>query len=156
MSAISRLTLPPTTPKAAEKPALVNPADFAERGPEETAPLYFWVDAKDKYAEKEPEPEPEPAEVIPALGVAAEKLVTGAWSNEMPVFTLSGIPEGMAWSYAAIIYDERIIPMSGNTYTPDAEGQYHAALCHAGRHRRHRQRLRDLSRSGWTPRSRRP
>ena len=111
-------------PKAVEKPALVNPADFAERGPEETAPLYFWVDAKDKYAEKEPEPEPEPTEVIPALGVAAEKLVTGAWSNEMPVFTLSGIPEGMKWIYAAIVYDQRIVPLSGNTFTPDAEGQY--------------------------------
>ena len=111
-------------PKAVEKPALVNPADFAERGPEETAPLYFWVDAKDKYAEKEPEPEPEPAEVIPALGVAAEKLVNGAWSNEMPVFTLSGIPEGMKWIYAAIVYDQRIVPLSGNTFTPDAEGQY--------------------------------
>ncbi len=103
---------------------LVDVADYSDKAPEETAELYFWADKKDLYKEEEPagtEPEATPA---PQISVAAENCTPGQWSAESPTFTLSGIPEGATYTYAAIVYDERIIPLSGNTYVPEAEGQY--------------------------------
>ncbi len=110
-------------PRGNAAPALVDPAQYAEAAPEDVAALYFWVDKKGKY--DQPQPQPEPSEApAPALTVAAERYTPAAWSNEAPAFTLSGIPEGAKYSYAAIIYDERIALLSGNTFSPDTEGQY--------------------------------
>lgn len=110
-------------PKATEKPAIVDLTTFAEAAPEATAALYFWVDEKGKYDPVEPAPEPSEAPA-PVLAVAAEHYVADGWNVEKPVFTLSGIPEGQRYTYAAVVYDERIVPLSGNTYSPEAEGKY--------------------------------
>ena len=110
-------------PKGNDKPALVDPADYRDAAADATAELYFWVDKKGKYDEPAPSAEPT-SEPAPKLTVAAENCAPGQWSAEMPSFTLSGIPEGKAYTYAAIIYDERFVPLSGNTYAPTAEGKY--------------------------------
>ncbi len=110
-------------PDKTTQATLIDPADYKDEAADATAQLYFWAEKKDKY--KAAETEPEPAEVAaPVIAVAAEHCAPGQWSAEMPAFTLSGIPEGAKYAYAAILYDERIIPLSGNTYAPEEEGQY--------------------------------
>ena len=92
------------------------------------ADLYLWVDKPEKAAaaaetpaESAPDGDGEPAV---AIRVTCEGLVSGEWTREWPVFELSGIPEGKNWSYAVIIYDERIAVLSEAAYTPEAEGVY--------------------------------
>jgi len=60
----------------------------------------------------------------PVLNVKAKGVESQGWSRTQPEFTLSGIPEGKDWTYTAIIYDERFVPISGNFYTPAQEGGY--------------------------------
>lgn len=68
------------------------------------------------------EPTCEPAVT---LTVDAADYVPGAWSCLQPVFTLSGIPEDSGrYVYAAIVYDERFVILSGDTYTARDEGVY--------------------------------
>lgn len=58
------------------------------------------------------------------IGVQADDYRAGEWSGVLPTFTLSGKPEDDHYSYAAIIYDERIAVLSGDTYSTTAEGVY--------------------------------
>ncbi|MDO4867044.1 MAG: hypothetical protein Q4C10_10865, partial [Clostridia bacterium] len=102
--------------------------DLSGRQDDERADLYIWLSKPEETpSEPEPEPEPEPTPA-PVLSVAVEGKTGAEWSNEAPVFTLSGIPEGKAWSYAAVIYDERFVPLSDDTYTPEEEGVYTVRL----------------------------
>ena len=48
----------------------------------------------------------------------------GVWQTKRPTFKLSGIPQGKDWNYAVLIFDERIVPLSGDTYKLEAEGIY--------------------------------
>ncbi len=111
-------------PQAVEGAPTVQMADLAACGDSETGALYIWV-AEAAEPAPEPQPEPQPAPE-PVITVAAEGFTPGAWSAVMPTFTLGGIPEGASYTYAAIIYDERIIPLSGNTWTPEQEGVFTA------------------------------
>ena len=70
----------------------------------------------------EPAATPEPALNI---SVSARDYRPGEWSNAMPVFTLSGIPEGdRAHMYGVFICDERLVVLSQgrNTYSPEQSG----------------------------------
>lgn len=107
-------------PAGSETPETIELKALAECGDDEKGDLYFWIEPV-----KPEEPEPTPTEApAPVLAVAAESYVAETWSAETPSFTLSGIPEGGQYSYAAVMYGERIVPLSGDTYVPDAEGQY--------------------------------
>ena len=114
-------------PQAVEQPALIVLKELEARNPDERAALYFWVANVEPQPEVTSEPEitPEPVDPVEAqLTVSAEDYKEAEWSASAPVFTLSGIPEGKPWSYAAIIYDERIIPLSEAVYIPEEEGVY--------------------------------
>ena len=103
-------------PDVVQEPQLIDPATLGSLG--DSADLYIWVG-------KVPETPPEPVDPDkPVLAVAVNNYVEAAWSVVKPEFTLSGIPEGKSWSYAAIIYDERIVPISGNVYAPEEQGKY--------------------------------
>ncbi len=117
-------------PQAVEGAPLVALSDLAACGDGETGALYLWVadaaePAPEPVPEAVPEPVPEPAPE-PVITVAAENFVPATWSAARPTFTLGGIPEGATYTYAVIIYDERIIPLSGNTWTPEEEGVFTA------------------------------
>ena len=107
-------------PAVASDPVLLQPAQMAGMG--EKADLFIWVG-------EEPSQPPEEEETgkdveKPVLTVTATGLAESGWSTTQPQFTLSGIPEDKNWSYAAIIYDEKIVPIAGDVYQPDAEGVY--------------------------------
>ena len=48
----------------------------------------------------------------------------GVWQTKRPEFKLSGLNKDSGWTYAVLIYDERFIPLSGNSYAPEMEGIY--------------------------------
>ncbi|MBR6891213.1 MAG: hypothetical protein IKN05_09505, partial [Clostridia bacterium] len=110
------------------KGASVEPIDlksFEDCKDDETDTLYFWV----RKVDEAPEPTAAPTEApkpttAPVLTVKAKRFEPATWLNRAPQFKLSGKPKDDNWMYAAIIYDERIIPMSGNTYEPEREGVY--------------------------------
>ena len=103
-------------------------SDYKDADEDETRDLYIWVEvAKAETPEEPAEPEQpdKPADEGLTLTVEAQGFESAAWLNEAPEFALSGIPEDAKnWCYAAIIYDERIIMLSGDTYVPEAEGVY--------------------------------
>ncbi len=105
-------------PALVGQPALIQPANLPELG--EVADLYIWVKL-DEDSPEEGEEQGEEGEE-PTLVVTVTGFEPSGWSRTQPQFTLSGIPEGKEWSYAAIIYDERIVPIASNVYAPDEEG----------------------------------
>lgn len=107
------------SPLEVEEPQLIDPETFKDALEEDVANLYIWV----VKVEEEPQPTETPdAEV--SIQVTANDYMGAAWSSISPVFELSGIPEGKAWSYAVVIYDERIAVLSENLYTAEEEGVY--------------------------------
>ena len=107
-------------PEAAD----VAPVDlkvYAELPEDEKKDLYFWAvrnEAADATVEPTAAPESE------GFRVVAEDFQPATWQGETPTFTLYGIPEGKNWSYAAIIYDERILLLSGDRFSAEEEGVY--------------------------------
>ena len=100
------------------------PPEGMEQTDTEHEYIYMWV-------EKKPAVTPEPTgsateePVLTEIGVEPMDYSADAWSSVQPVFTLSGIPDGDArYAYAAIVYDERFVILSGNTYTARDEGVY--------------------------------
>ena len=84
-------------------------------------------------AKQEPGAEPEPGEkpgeqpgdAEIRLKVTPRGFADGVWQSEMPSFLLEGIPEDAGdFGYAAIIYDERIIPLAGDEYFSQEEGTF--------------------------------
>lgn len=71
-----------------------------------------------------PEEEEESEEKEIAITVKPASFPTGVWVNKQPTFSLSGIPEGEKWNYAALIYDQRFIPLEGDEYVPVEQGKY--------------------------------
>ena len=69
----------------------------------------------------DPEPTEEPTIQIE---VSVDEYRAGEWSPVLPTFTLSGKPDEGGYSYAVVIYDERIAVLSGDTYSTTAEGVY--------------------------------
>ena len=104
-------------PALVGEPVLIQPIQMPSMG--EKADLYVWVRQEESTTPGDQEEGEKPALVVTATGLAEK-----GWSRTQPQFTLSGIPEGKDWSYAAIIYDERIVPIASNTYTPEEEGVY--------------------------------
>lgn len=80
--------------------------------------LYIWLQ------EELPEPSATPTPEA-GLRVIPEDYFDGRWSCVPPTFTLEGIAEDdSASAYAAIILDERIAILSGDSYLPLEEGEY--------------------------------
>ena len=105
-------------PAIVAEPALLQPADLPALG--DVVDLYIWVKLEEQTPPEGEEPGEE--EEKPTLVVTATGFEPSGWSTTQPQFTLSGIPEDKEWSYAAIIYDERIVPIASNVYAPDEEG----------------------------------
>lgn len=109
------------SPKDTETPEELDLSAWFEAETDEMADLFIWVEkAEDEIA---PEPTQQP-ETEPKIEVVSEDYRAAEWSGVHPTFQLSGIPEGKNWSYAAVIYDERIVVLSEDNYTPEEEGVY--------------------------------
>ena len=85
--------------------------------------------AKQEESRTDPEPgsgeEPGGEQEELQLKVTPRGFKDGVWCNEIPSFLLEGIPEGDGdCVYAAIIYDERIVPLAGDEYFAQEEGTY--------------------------------
>ena len=106
-------------PTLVGEPALLEAAQLAEMG--DSGDLFVWVGQSPETPDDQT---PDEEEDKPELVVKATDLPESEWGSTPPQFTLSGIPEGKEWSYAAIIYDERIVPITADTYSPDMEGVY--------------------------------
>jgi len=107
-------------PTVVTEPTLFQPIQLTTLG--EKADLYVWVKLDETAAPETGEQDGEADK--PVITVTATGLVETGWSRTQPQFMLSGIPEGKTWSYAAIIYDERIVPITDRTYIPEQEGVY--------------------------------
>lgn len=86
--------------------------------------IYIWVEKKPAAA---PTQTVVAEETLPAAEISVETTdyAANAWSNLRPAFELSGISDGDArYTYAAIVYDERFVILSGNSYTAMDEGAY--------------------------------
>ena len=103
-------------PTGVAEPSLLQPEQLLSIG--ERADLYIWV------VQDTTTPTGEDEEEKPTLTVTATGLEESGWTRTQPQFTLSGIPDGKNWTYAAIIYDERIVPIGADIYTPEEEGVY--------------------------------
>ena len=71
------------------------------------------------------EPTEEPTPVPVQLTVESDNYVAEKWMNALPVFRLSGIPEGEDyWEYAVVEYGKRIELIDGGLYEAAADGTY--------------------------------
>lgn len=104
------------SPERVEASAEVDLAQWIDAETDMEADLFVWV-VKEEGAPTQP---PEETKLI----VSSEDCRPGEWSNVHPTFHLSGIPEGKNWVYAAVIYDERIAVLSGDSYAAEEEGVY--------------------------------
>ena len=112
---------PTQTPS--ETPA---PTDAPTQNPEATpAP----TDAPTQSPEATPAPTQTPTETPAPTGVTlevtADEYEPGVWTNNPPVFTLSGIPEGSGeYVYGVFVCNERLILLAKDTdsYVPTEEG----------------------------------
>ena len=107
----------------------LEPADLSGASQGDYGDLYLRVESGGYAAEEaaidaEEDPEEEAEEETVEVEVTPSSFPTGVWVNERPTFSLSGIPEGKAWNYAALIYDHRFIPLEGDEYVPSEEGKY--------------------------------
>ena len=110
-------------PMQVEAPQELDMAQFALAEEDEALDLYFWVVRVDPAATSTPAPTTEPGGEI-ALAVESENYVADAWTNVPPTFRLSGMPGEGTWSYAVVVYDERIAVLSGDEYEAVEEGEY--------------------------------
>lgn len=114
-------------------------SQYKDMEEEQIITLYVWVM---RIEEQQPQPtvppvvtpseptaapdetsKPEPTDRPVAIKVQSQGAVKGEWTNEAPVFTLSGIPENVqGLRYAAIVYDREIIELDGDRYIADIEG----------------------------------
>ncbi|MDO4741078.1 MAG: hypothetical protein Q4A66_10455 [Eubacteriales bacterium] len=96
---------------------------YREMEEEQPVDLYVWVM---EIVEPEPTVQPEPTPSPEPLRIAVEAQdVAQGWSNLVPTFHLSGIPQGNTeLRYAAILFDREIVELEGDTYQPPQEGIY--------------------------------
>ena len=111
-------------PSGTTEPGESNPPDGEATPGEPTQPS----ESPDPDATPTPTPSPtvEPTATpkVP-LAVTAEDYNPGVWTNVMPTFTLSGIPEGSTeYVYGVFICDEKLVLLSNgnNVYMPTDEG----------------------------------
>ena len=115
-----RVAFAEQSPETADPVDELNCEAFKEAGENDAADLYIWV-VKVETAQPDPTDTPElPTEIC----VEAADYAGAVWSSVHPTCLLSGIPEGNNWSYAVIIYDERIAVLSGSEYFAAEEGVY--------------------------------
>ena len=99
-------------------------AEIIDAAEDEEGTLVVSVEKKEQKPEEDPKEEPE-EDIKVALKVTPRNYADGAWQCESPSFLLEGIPsEAEGYSYAAIIYDERIVPLGGDEYFAQEEGEY--------------------------------
>ena len=94
--------------------------DQTEPDPEQIISLYVYLEQ-----EQDPQPDdPEPEE--PVLSVIASDYVADAWSNTVPVFALSGIPEDKAyWEYGVVRYGSTHVDIiEDGAFSALEEGEY--------------------------------
>ena len=96
--------------------------DFSQ---DEIVTLTVSVVKREEPKPEDPEPKPGEDQKV-ALKVTPRNYSEGEWQSEIPSFLLEGIPEGDGGydGYAAIIYDERIVPLAGDEYFAQEEGEY--------------------------------
>lgn len=100
------------------------PPEGMEQTDTEHEYIYIWVEKKSA-ATPEPTETATEEPIVVEISVEPADYAADKWSCVQPVFTLSGIPEGdVRYTYAAIVYDERFVILSGNTYTARDEGVY--------------------------------
>lgn len=104
-------------PEKTEEPRELDAETFKDAEEDFVMEMFIRVDSTKL------DPVPTEGPVI-KLDVQADDYRAGEWSDVLPTFTLSGKPEDDHYSYAAIIYDERIAVLSGDTYSTTAEGVY--------------------------------
>lgn len=117
----SESPLPSETPDpdATESPA---PSETPDPDASES-PLPSETPDPDASQSPEPTETPEPGAVT--LSVEALDYIAGQWSGKVPLFRMSGIPEGeTGYSYAAVVYDRDFVVLSGNTYEATEAGEY--------------------------------
>lgn len=107
-------------PSAVENPVELDLAAWLAPAADEAADVFVWV------VRQADEPAPEATQEPDAvkIEVSCDDCRLGEWSGVYPEFKLSGIPEGKNWVYAAVIYDERIAVLSGDSYLAAEEGVY--------------------------------
>lgn len=132
-------------PTVCEAPLAFDPEAYADAAPEDQLTVYVWAALRvEETASPTPEETPNPEETAeptpeesaspapgetPALTVDAQDYAAGEWSGRLPVFHLSGIPEGaQGYAYAVVVYDRGITILSGDTYEPTEEGEYTVRL----------------------------
>lgn len=109
------------SPTVVESPEELDLTQWPAPEKDETADLFVWV----KKADSEVAPDPtDPPEAEVKIEVNSDNYRAAEWTAEHPTFHLSGIPEGKRWAYAAVIYDERIVVLSKDSYTAEEEGIY--------------------------------
>ncbi len=104
-------------PDDTESPVRVDADTFKDAKESDTMELFVRVEAVNVNPEETEKPEI-------AIAVDVDDYRAGEWSNVLPTFTLSGKPEDGDYSYAVVVYDERIALMSENVYTAQTEGVY--------------------------------
>ncbi len=104
-------------PDDTESPVRVDADTFKDAKESDTMELFVRVEAVNVNPEETEKPEI-------TIAVDVDDYRVGAWSNVLPTFTLSGKPEDGDYSYAVVVYDERIALMSENVYTAQTEGVY--------------------------------
>lgn len=104
-------------PEKTDEPRELDEKTFRDAPEELLMEMFVRVDS----THVEPEPTEEPTIQIE---VAVDEYRAGEWSPVLPTFTLSGKPEEEGYSYAVVIYDERIAVLSENVYAAEKEGVY--------------------------------
>ena len=107
-------------------------ADLATAQIDEYGDLYLrveWDEPAQVIADAEPveapiEGDDDDEEESVSIGVDPDSFPSGEWVTYRPEFRLTGITRDSGWSYAVLDSDNRFIPISGNTYSPDSEGAY--------------------------------
>lgn len=116
------------SPDEVEEPALIDLDEFKDVQEDVAADLYIWVVQTPKMPEETENPDDDPTQMPETnvqIQVEVDSYTAAQWNNVHPTFVLGGIPEDQSnWSYAVIIYDERIAILSENEYTANEEGVY--------------------------------
>lgn len=116
-----KITYLKDNPENTEEPEELDAETFGDAREEDAMEMFIRVDST-KENPIDPEETEEPEEIV--LNVDVDDYRAGEWSNVLPTFTLSGKPEDERYSYALVIYDERIAVLSENVYTAETEGVY--------------------------------
>ena len=104
-------------PEKIDEPRELDAKTFKDAQEDLVMEMFIRVDS----THVDPEPTEEPTIQIE---VSVDEYRAGEWSPVLPTFTLSGKPDEEGYSYAVVIYDERIAVLSEDVYAAEKEGVY--------------------------------